>query len=110
MTKIEDIGWNVELPHISNQTTSICRIQPDFYVFSESRRIVIARGFGVADGFHDGIRSQNLFLDLRFGLRSADGGEIPHGVFGRNGLSGARLTGNDDRLITIESTLRQNEI
>ena len=80
-------------------------------VFPESRGVVIPRRFGIPKRFHDGIRSQYLFLGLAHPSRSRsnlssfrllwilDGCKISHYVLGADSFSSSGFTAYHDRLI-----------
>lgn len=47
----------------------------------------IARGFGIANRFHNRIACQNFPFDLRFEFVATDGSKVSHRIFGRNGFT-----------------------
>lgn len=79
----------------------IVLIELDLDELAESRRIVVPGSLRITDRLHDRRRGENFLLDLRFRCRSADGGEIPHGVFRGDRFAGARFAGDDNRLVMI---------
>jgi len=68
---------------------------------AEAGAIVIPGRLGIAKGLHDRRRCQHLALDLRLGLRTSDGGEVPHGVFGGHRLARSRLPADDDAQVAV---------
>ena len=70
--------------------------------FSEARRVVISRGFGIAKGFKKRVGGQDTLLEVGHVTAAAVRvGEVPQQVLGRLGLTSTRLTAYQDGLGAI---------
>jgi len=76
-------------------------VEMDLDKLAESRGIVVPGGFRVTYRLHDGRRGQNLLLNLRLRRRSADSRKVSHGILCGDRFAGARLAGNDNRLVMV---------
>merc|ERR1719273_1673704 len=88
--------------HVSSRQLS-SRVEVDSNELSESGGVVVPHGLGVAPGLKDGVGTDNLVLKRGLSLLplagGADGGEVRDDLLGVLGLSGTRLTSNEDRLV-----------
>lgn len=75
----------------------------DLNKLSETTAVIVAGCFGVAKRFHDRIRGEHFFLDLRLLGRAANVGEIAHCVFGAHCFARSGLTRYYNGLILIKA-------
>lgn len=57
---------------------------------------------------HDGVGRKHPLLDAALPGGAADGGEVAHGVLGRDGFAGAGVAAHYDGLVSFISVLQKN--
>merc|ERR1719412_759281 len=78
-------------------------VKVDTDKFTETRGVVIPHSLGITPGLQDGVGGNNFLLKGSFSLlplaRGADGGKVGNDLLGVLGLSGTRLSSNQDGLV-----------
>ena len=96
------------------RTNDVCLlVEHDLDVFAEAGGVVVSRGFGVTEGFHDRVGGQDLLFCLGHGVDLASSlawvvwrlacRKVSHDVFGADGLTRTRLSRDDDGLVLLVS-------
>merc|ERR1719393_51626 len=99
---LEQVGHDVTTAELSAGS------EVDSDELTETRRVVVPRGLGVAVGLQDGVGSHNLvlkgdLLGFLLGTSSSSGhhGQVGDHLLGVLGLSGTRLTGDQHGVVLL---------